>query len=216
MLHILGYGVDPASPVLAEMTRQLVEARANRNPRIVARLRELGVDITFDEVLTQANGGVVGRPHVAALLVRKGVVPSMKHAFDQYLAPGGLAYFDKERLAPRDAIARIRQSGGVAVLAHPVQLRTTNDAQLDRVLKDLVDLGLEGIEVLHSDHTPELTEKYTRLADRYALLKSGGSDFHGHNTQHISLGSANDRRIPRAWMDAITDRVANRQPPARP
>jgi predicted metal-dependent phosphoesterase TrpH len=228
-LHILGYGIDPASPILAEMTRTLVEARDTRNPRIVARLRDLGIDITMDEVLalardTQQAGAersaapdapapVIGRPHIAALLVKKGAVPTMKHAFDQYLGQGGKAYVDKERLSPRDAISHIRQSGGVAVLAHPVQLRTTNDAQLERVLKDLVDLGLEGLEVLHSDHTPALVEKYAALADRYHLLKSGGSDFHGANKKDISLGLANGRRIPRVWMDAITARLTARKPP---
>jgi predicted metal-dependent phosphoesterase TrpH len=210
-LHILGYGIDPASPVLAEMTRALVEARDTRNPRIVARLRDLGIDITMDEVLAEAKGGVIGRPHIAALLVKKGVVPTMKHAFDEYLGQGGKAYVDKERLSPRDAIAHIRQSGGVAVLAHPVQLRTTNDAQLERVLKDLVDLGLEGLEVLHSDHTPALVEKYSDLADRYHLLKSGGSDFHGANKKDIPLGLANHRHIPRPWMDAIIERAATRK-----
>ena len=107
-------------------------------------------------------------------------------------------------------------SGGVAILAHPVQLRTTNDAQLELVLKDLLDLGLEGIEVLHSDHTPELIAKYTRLADRLGLLKSGGSDFHGANKKDIPLGLAQGRRIPRAWMDAIVERAATRRPHATP
>jgi hypothetical protein len=231
-LHILGYGINPASPVLAEMTRALVDARATRNPRIVARLRDLGIDITMEEVLASARDAqhagaerqeqsdqsaapdapppVIGRPHIAALLVKKGVVPTMKHAFNEYLGQGGKAYFDKERLSPRDAIAHIRQSGGVAVLAHPVQLRTTNDAQLDRVIKDLIDLGLEGLEVLHSDHTPDLVDKYSELADRYHLLKSGGSDFHGANKKDIRLGLANNRPIPRAWMDAISDRIATR------
>ena len=143
-------------------------------------------------------------------LVKKGVVPTMRDAFNQYLAPGGKAYFDKERLTPRDAITRIRQSGGVAVCAHPVQLRTTNDAQLEQLLKDLTDLGLEGLEVLHSDHTPALVEKYTSLADKYTLLKSGGSDFHGANKKDIPLGLANGRQIPRAWMDAIIERSATR------
>jgi len=235
-LHILGYGIDPASPVLTEMTRALRDARATRNPRIVARLQELGIDITMDEVLaharTQQQAGaerrehrdqsaapdpsdpptpVIGRPHIAALLVKRGVVPTMRDAFNEYLAQGGQAYFDKERLTPRDAITRIRQSGGVAVCAHPVQLRTTNDAHLEQVLKDLTDLGLEGLEVLHSDHTPALTEKYSALADKYALLKSGGSDFHGANKKDIPLGLANGRQIPRAWMDAITDRATARK-----
>ncbi|MEZ0268306.1 MAG: PHP domain-containing protein, partial [Phycisphaerae bacterium] len=133
-LHILGYGVDPLSPALADMTRGLIEARNQRNPRIIARLRELGIDITLDEVLAEANAGVVGRPHIAAVLVRKHVVPTIKKAFDDYLGQTGQAWVDKERLAPRAAIDRIRRSGGVSVLAHPVQLRTTNAAQLTQTI----------------------------------------------------------------------------------
>jgi predicted metal-dependent phosphoesterase TrpH len=89
------------------------------------------------------------------------------------------------------------------VLAHPVQLRTGNDAQLQQALKDLVDLGLAGIEVIHSDHGPADVEKYTGLADRYNLLKTGGSDFHGSNKKDINLGIANGRRVPREWMDEL-------------
>jgi predicted metal-dependent phosphoesterase TrpH len=202
-LHILGYCIDPQNAVLTEMTRQLIDARDNRNPRIIARLRELGIDITMDEALAQAQGGVLGRPHIAAILVRKGVVKTIKQAFDEYLGQGGKAYFDKERLSPRDAIGRIRQAGGLPVVAHPIQLRTANDAQLRQVIKDLVDLGLAGIEVIHSDHGPDEVEKYSRLADRYNLLKTGGSDFHGTNKKDINLGLANGRRVPKQWMDEL-------------
>jgi 3',5'-nucleoside bisphosphate phosphatase len=148
-LHILGYGVDPHSPVLHDLTRGLIEARDNRNPRIVAKLNELGIPITMQEVEAQAASAdnllpgsssptdhVIGRPHIAGVLVKKGYVNSIKQAFDKYLGQGGSAYFDKERLAPARAFELIRQSGGVAVLAHPIQLRPENDAQLDRTVKD--------------------------------------------------------------------------------
>ncbi|HEY7116046.1 MAG TPA: PHP domain-containing protein [Tepidisphaeraceae bacterium] len=205
-LHILGYGIDPENAVLRQMTRDLLEARDNRNPRIIERLRDLGIDISWDEAVAQARGGVLGRPHIAALLVKKGVVKSIKEAFDEYLGQGGKAYFDKERLAPRDAIDRIRRAGGIPVLAHPVQLRTTNDAHLERVLKDLIDMGLAGIEVIHSDHGADEMEKYARLADRYNLLKTGGSDFHGTNKKDIRIGAANGRRVPKEWMDELMRR----------
>jgi predicted metal-dependent phosphoesterase TrpH len=202
-LHILGYCIDPRNAMLTEMTRQLIDARDNRNPRIITRLRELGIDITMNEALAEAKGGVLGRPHIAAILVGKGVVKTIKQAFDEYLGQGGKAYFDKERLSPRDAIGRIRQADGFPVVAHPIQLRTANDAQLQQVIKDLVDLGLAGIEVIHSDHGPAEVEKYTGLADRYNLLKTGGSDFHGTNKKDINLGLANGRRVPKQWMDEL-------------
>src|ERR1051326_3713234 len=164
-MHLLGYGVDPQSAVLKELTRGLIDARDQRNPRIIAKLNELGVAISMKEVEDQAGGEVVGRPHIAAVLVRKGYVSSMKQAFDKYLGQGAAAYFEKERLSPRRALELVRESGGVAVLAHPVQLRTSNDAELERVVKDMVDLGLAGIEVIHSDHDNSLVEKFSRLAE---------------------------------------------------
>jgi predicted metal-dependent phosphoesterase TrpH len=208
-LHILGYGIDPQLPVLRDLTSTLLAGRDNRNPKIVARLQELRVSITMEEVEAEAGGNVVGRPHIAAILVRKGYVSSMKQAFDKYLAPGGLAYFDKERLSPKEALGMILESGGLPVLAHPVQLRTENDAQLERIVKDLVDLGLLGIEVIHTDHDAALIAKYEALADRYALLKTGGSDFHGNN-KPIDLGTANGRRVPRAYFDALLEALSLR------
>jgi len=207
-MHLLGYGVDPDSPALLGMTKRLIDARNDRNPRIIRKLNGLGVAITMPEVEAEAGGDVVGRPHIAAVLVRKGYASSTKQAFDKFLGQGGAAYFDKERLSSKQAIGLVRQSGGVAVLAHPVQLRTENDAQIERIIKDLKDLGLAGLEVIHSDHDAALVEKYSRLADRYGLLKTGGSDFHGTNKGQIDLGAANGRRIPREFFDALVDRVA--------
>jgi len=206
-LHLLGYGIDPQSPVLRDMTATLLAGRDNRNPKIIAKLQELGVSITMEEVENQAGGNVVGRPHIAAILVRKGYVSSIKQAFDKYLAPGGLAYFDKERLLPPQAIAMIRQSGGIAVLAHPVQLRTTNDAQLETIVKNLIDLGLQGIEVIHSDHDQAWVDKCTALARKYNLLQTGGSDFHGTNKKDINLGIARGRTIPRAFYLALMEKL---------
>jgi 3',5'-nucleoside bisphosphate phosphatase len=211
-MHILGYGVDPESAVLKDLTTQLLEGRDNRNPRIITKLQELGVAITMEEVEREAGKdvnpeAVVGRPHIAAILHRKGYVSSIKDAFNKYLAPGGAAYFDKERLKPSRALEMIRESGGLPVLAHPVQLRLENDAQLERVVKDLLDLGLVGVEVIHSDHTPDLVEKYAALADKYKLLKTGGSDFHGTNKKDIELGVARGRRVPKEFMDALQGRI---------
>lgn len=206
-MHLLGYGVDADSPILRDLTQSLIDARNDRNPRIIRRLNELGVTITMKEIEDEAGGDVVGRPHIAAVLNRKGYVSSIKQAFDKYLGQGAAAYFDKERLTARQAIEMVLQSGGLPVLAHPVQLRTENDAQLERIVKDLKDQGLVGLEVIHSDHDAALVEKYTTLADRYGLLKTGGSDFHGTNKKDIALGTARGRRIPREFFDALADRL---------
>ena len=202
-MHLLGYGIDPASPILLDLTTRLIEGRNDRNPKIVRKLNELGVKISMEDVEAEAGGGVIGRPHIAAILLRRGYVSSMKQAFDKYLAPGGSAFFDKERISPRMAIDMVRQSGGLPVLAHPSQLRTENDAQLEQTIKDLTDLGLAGIEVIHSDNDAGMIQKFSKIAERFGLLKTGGSDFHGTNKKDISLGSASGRTIPRLFFDEL-------------
>jgi hypothetical protein len=210
-MHLLGYGIDAQSPVLRDLTKTLLAGRDNRNPKIIAKLQSLNVSITMQEVEDEAGGNVVGRPHIAAILLRKGYVSSIKDAFNKYLAAGGLAYFDKERLTPKMAVGKILEAGGIPVLAHPIQLRYLNDAELDRIVKDLIDLGLAGIEVMHSDHGPEHVGQYTRLADKYHLLKTGGSDFHGSNKARIRLGDANGRKVPREFFDALISAIAKKK-----
>src|SRR5690349_11026951 len=188
--------------------------RDDRNPKIIRRLNGLVVSITMEEVEGEAGGEVVGRPHIAAILHRKGYVSSIKQAFDKYIGQGAPAYFDKERLTPKQAIQRIRESGGLPVLAHPIQLRTENDAQLERVVKDLVDLGMIGLEVIHSDHDAALVEKYTQLADRFGLLKTGGSDFHGTNKKDIELGNARGGRVPREFYERLVEKLQQLSPAA--
>ena len=207
-LHMLGYGVDPSSSKLVELTTTLQASRADRNPRMVAKLNELGIAVTMDEWQAQAKGDILGRPHLAAILLRKGYVTSMKQAFNKYLGDGALAYVDKERLPSRQAIAMIHDSGGVAVLAHAFQLRRENFAQIETVITELRDEGLAGIEVIHSDHDETLTRQLDHLADRLGVLKTGGSDYHGSNKPTIDLGHANGRRIPRGWFDKLRERLA--------
>jgi hypothetical protein len=206
-MHILAYGIDPLSPELRNLTETLLAGRDNRNPRIVAKLNELGVSVTMQEWEDEAKGPVLGRPQLAAILVRKGYVSSIKQAFDKYIGQGAPAYFDKERLSPAQALHRIAASGGIAVLAHPIQLRTDNDARLERIVKDLVDLGLDGIETIHSDHDEAWIGKCERLADRFGLLRTGGSDFHGSNKNEIELGQVRGRRVPRGLFDALAARL---------
>jgi predicted metal-dependent phosphoesterase TrpH len=205
-LHILGYGIDPQNEQLATLTKELRGGRDDRNERIVKKLQSLGIDIKLEEVLALAQG-TVGRPHIAQVLVSKRVVSHVHEAFRKYLGQGGLAYEDKERFTPRQAIAMIHAAGGVAICAHPTQLRLPNFARLERVLKDLVDLGLDGVEVIHSDHRPLEVKFLDAFATKYQLLKTGGSDFHGSMKSKVSLGLARQRPIPRRYFDALIARL---------
>jgi len=187
-MHILGYGFDENSPSLLEKLAYVQQARRDRNPKIVSILNRLGLGVTMDEVADEAGGEVVGRPHFAAVLLRKGHVQSTQEAFDRFLAKGQPAYMDKVRLSPEDSIAAIRAAGGVAVLAHPLQLKASGDEALEAVVSGLAKLGLQGMECYYRNHTEEDTARFLGLARRHDLIPTGGSDFHGSNRPRIRLG----------------------------
>ena len=221
-LHILGLGIDESSPHLQALAARLRSARDERNPKIIAKLRALGVEITLEDALavavdqrmpqtpSVARGGprggrgaeVLGRPHIAEALRRKGIVPSTRDAFEQYVGEGGAAYVRRRRPSPRAAISAIRSAGGTAVLAHPAQLNCEDGTELERVLCDLIHDGLNGIEVYHSGHTAEQTRLYMALAHEYQLAVSGGSDFHGSSKPETRLGH------PRVPASAVTGELA--------
>lgn len=206
-MHLLGYGVDMHSPVLTDLTRRLIEGRTGRNEKMVAAMQAEGIAVTLEELLAEAGGGTIGRPHLAAILVRKGYCSSVQNAFDRYLGQGGKFYFDKETITPKRAIEMIKQAGGVSVLAHPVQLRRENNAQLETVIKELVDYGMDGVEIIHSDHGENQINFLSELATRWGLLKTGGSDFHGKSKPSIKLGYAGNRRIPKELFDRLKERL---------
>jgi len=201
-LHLLGLGIDPPSQATRDLAAALLGARRDRNPRILARLGELGIPMEMDELLALKQDRpegepVIGRLHIAQRLVARHVVASIQEAFARYLGPGGRAYVDKERLAPRDVIAAIHAAGGLAVLAHPVGLGCQNAAQLQRAVKDFADDGLDGIEVYHTDHDERQTRQYLDLARQFSLGVTGGSDFHGQGKPDAILGRP---RVPLAVL----------------
>ncbi len=189
-MHILGYYLDFADPGLQEELARLQRVRAERNLVIAEKLRALGIDLDFEEVLALAGpGGQVGRPHFARALLQKGIVGSIDEAFERYLRKGAPAYSAKFRLPPAEAISLIRQAGGVAVLAHPFTLHLDNDPpRFLALLCELQELGLAGLEVLYSEHSLQQERLYFAAAERCGLLVTGGSDFHGENKEDTELG----------------------------
>ena len=190
-LHILGFFLDRNHPQLKASLDEIQKARRERNPQIIEKLNRLGIAITLEEVKAASGGKQVGRPHFAKVLVKKGVVKSMEEAFVKYLAKGKPAYVDKRRFSSKDSIARIREAGGIAVVAHPKQMKL-NEAALIKELHRLVDEGLGGIEAYNSCQNTEEAVLYKRLAKRFNLLVTGGSDFHGANKPEVDLGSMGD------------------------
>jgi len=186
-MHMLGYFIDIESAGLKEKLHLLQDSRADRNPRIIEKLNALGVSITYQEVIEVSGGGQVGRPHIAQVLMQKGYTKGIQEAFDRYLGKGAPAYFDKFRLEPAQAIGMITDAGGVAVLAHPFTLNCTT-SHLEGLVEELISLGLQGIEVYYTEHSLKQVSCYESLVKRYNLIATGGSDFHGANTEGIDLG----------------------------
>ncbi|ABW67307.1 PHP domain-containing protein [Desulfosudis oleivorans] len=189
-LHVLGYDIDIHDTALNHGLERLQTARNQRTPKILEQLNRLGMDISMAETAAFAGGGQVGRAHIAQAMKARGVVRSIREAFDRYLGKNKPAYVDKERIPCDRAIALIRQAGGVAVLAHPFLVDTPDDKALESLVSTLVDMGMQGIEALYPQHTKKQTAFYKDLARRYNLLITGGTDFHGDLNSEVALGKA--------------------------
>jgi predicted metal-dependent phosphoesterase TrpH len=180
-MHLLGYFIPETPNPLSAALHELQDARANRNHLIVARLNELGVSVTFEEVEAEAGGpgAQIGRPHFAAVLVRRGAVSDYQSAFDQYLAKGAKAYIGRRLFKPAEATRLMVESGVVPVLAHPFTLQLELE-ELAAIVDELVGAGLAGIEGYHGDLREDDQEPYRALGRERELIVSGGSDYHGH------------------------------------
>lgn len=171
-VHILGYFIDIENKDLAHYLEFFREERLLRASRIVDKLNSLGIALTMDDVLKQANNSAIGRPHIAQALVEKEFVGSYFEAFNKYIRNGGPAYERKVHLSPQSAFKIISDAGGLSFIAHPGNMPHS-------LIKELIEAGADGIEVIHPSHTKELTKFYRGIVNEYFLLESGGSDFHG-------------------------------------
>lgn len=198
-IHILGYYINIEDEQFLQRLSSLRDTRDTRNEMIIARLQELGIDITMEEVRKEVanvkrDGDTVGRPHIAAVLMNKGYVSTITEAFDRYLATGAAAYANPPRIEPATAISWIHEAGGRAVLAHPGIYHD------DALVEAITSQGVDGIEVYHADHTPEDEERYRLLAERKGLLITAGSDFHGVREGTAFHGAIGSKRI---GMDVV-------------
>jgi predicted metal-dependent phosphoesterase TrpH len=182
--HLLGYFFKPDEiSSMRNWVKELQVSRRERNVRLAARLRELGVQLTLEEAESRGRAQT-GRPHFAELIVQKGYAGSLQEAFDKYLDESAPGYVTRNEPEFFDAIQRIRNVGGIASLAHPVRLK----CDLLSALPQLLTSGLNAIEAYHTDHTTADTSFYLSLAERHRLLRTGGSDFHGATKPGVELG----------------------------
>ena len=193
-IHILGYLIDCGSPELAACLQLYRDERSHRAERMVKKLNHMGIRVRFEQVLARAGGGAVGRPHVADVLVEEGFVFSPDEAFHKYLGYAQPAYEPKYFISPAEAIRVIHDGGGLACLAHPGLYYR------DDLIAGMIDEGMDGIEVRHIKHRAAEVRRYTEIADRYGLLKTGGSDCHGDGRGEPVMGCV---EVPREYVESL-------------
>lgn len=206
-LHILGYGFDTEGPIKDKLSG-FQKAREERNPRILEKLKGLGMPMTLAQVkeISKAQDQV-GRPHIAQTMMRLGYVASYEEAFERFLTKGAPAYVPKATWGAQECIDMIHESGGAAVIAHPIQMKLQG-LELQSRIGELVEMGLDGLEVVHPDHGPQDQRLFQSLAEQFGLLTTGGSDFHGDHKPGIQLGQG---RPPYVFLEKLRERIRKRR-----
>ncbi len=207
-LHLLGYFVDAARIEADGTLERLRRSREERNTRILTRLAEMGVPVTLDDVRAATVDGVLGRPHIADALIRRGHARDRREVFERWLAKDRPAYIERERLSPDGAIALVRAAGGVPVLAHPASLKR-GQTGLRELLGGLRSAGLEGMETQVPDQDPVHARRLRRLAREFDLVATGGSDYHGERSPGIRLGRGRGDMLV---ADEVLQALENRRP----
>jgi predicted metal-dependent phosphoesterase TrpH len=182
--HILGYFIDYTSPELKKELEKFRNSRSIRARRMVEKLADLGLEIDWARVQEIAGDGAIGRPHIAQAMQEQGYIGSFNEAFDKYIGHGGTAYVEREKITPAEAVALILRCNGLPVLAHPFTVKDPEEMVIT-----LKKAGLIGIEAYYKDNTPEKTEDTLKLAEKYGLIATGGTDYHGiDENREVMLG----------------------------
>ncbi len=210
-MHILGYNIDYNNNGLQEKLKKLVDERNSRNERFIKYFQEKGYDISLEELQEICGGNVIGKPHFAKLFLKKGYITEKEQMFSKYFNTEPLNKILDYTYHPKEVIEMIKESGGIAVLAHPQKLKL-NDDDLENKILELLNYGLTGIECYHSDQTLEEMKKLRNIANKYNLLVTKGSDFHGPIVKpKIQLGTGIDGNIINDEENEIVKMVLSRK-----
>lgn len=193
-LHIVGLDIDDTQPEFAAAMTEMQQIREDRNRKMIALMAEAGVDITLEKLHEKEGTGVLTRANFARYLVSVHYVTSMDEAFKRYLDNGRPFYLPRTKITPKRAISLIKSAGGIPILAHPMLYRLGKET-LEKYVRLLKEEGLEGMEVYYSTNSPSDDLYLSRLANRYVLKYSGGSDFHGSYKPHIKIGTGKGRLV---------------------
>jgi predicted metal-dependent phosphoesterase TrpH len=200
-MHLLGYFIQPSDPSIEAFLENARRGRHERALKMVEHLRAWGVDITEEDVINEAAGAALGRPHVARALVRRGTVPDIQAAFEQFLGLGRRAYVEKALPPFADVAALVHAAGGVVSAAH------LRDRGTRAVLTALKAEGLDAVEVRHPRHPPDVAAHLSDLASVLGLLKTGGTDWHGdEHDEGRTLGSS---AVPLEWLEKLEQLAAS-------
>lgn len=206
-IHILGYGLDHKNSELEKWLMPLQEDRNSRNKKIITKLQGLGLDIQTEDLKTISNCGQTGRPHIARLLLQKGIVASTGDAFIHYLRKGAPAWVHRFTYSASQSIAMIHKAGGLAILAHPGQITPSPDS-LPLFIGELVELGLDGIEIYYPGYSSKVRKKLRKVAARHNLVITGGSDYHGDNKSYTRMASQiNGFCPPDTLLEALYEKI---------
>lgn len=202
-MHMLVYFVDSADTEIDSKLAELRAGRTIRNEQIARNLAELGYDITIEEVLVEAKGPSVGRPHFADVLVTKGYFTKRDEVFADLLHDGGAAYAPRHRMTAAEAIEMANAAGGVAVIAHPATIAASTN-EYNALFAGLAEVGLGGIEAYHPMHTPALRQHLARVAASLGIAATGGSDYHGVGKRDYRIGvGKGDLTVPDSSLDDL-------------
>ncbi|OVE78479.1 hypothetical protein BVX98_00010 [bacterium F11] len=202
-VHLLGYFLDGSTDLLQKKLDILREARFDRNGKIIRKLQELGYSITEEEVKRVAGKGIIGRPHIARLLLQKGYIKSIKEAFDRFLGVKGRAYFPKEELPLKEGIELLHRTGAVTSVAHPLLLNRGFERMEDSI-KLWASWNLDGLEGIYPSYSLMQTTFVHRMTTKYNLIVTGGSDFHGDNKPDIKIGvGTGDLNVPDELLEPL-------------
>lgn len=187
-IHMLGLFIDCSHPPFIRSLENILQERNDRNQKMVNNLKKAGIDITMEALEQESGDAVITRAHFAKYLAAHHYVKDYKTAFQQYLGEDGPYYVPRSYLSPEDGISLILNAGGIPILAHPLLYNFSPD-ELEQLVKRLSDRGLAGLEALYSSNTGYDESNMKKLAAKYGLLLSGGSDFHGSNKPLLNLGT---------------------------
>jgi hypothetical protein len=206
-VHILGYFIDYNDPEFNAALDRFKKSRLQRGQKMVAKLEKLGIRIDWQRVMEIAGTSTIGRPHIAQAMLEKGYITSFKQAFSEYLGHNRPAYVEREKMTPQEAAGLIIKAEGLPVLAHPLTLPDP-----EAMTMELKAGGLVGIEAYYNGYTPEEISRLLTLANRYELIATGGSDYHGLDTTETAIGGAD---LPIEAVEKLIALAKKRKPKLR-